>query len=262
MDFKPGGTIDVDKVLLSGGDMYETASSVSEVPEKAVSEISEIASVDACDLLEGGVHPNFLQGDPAWCYCESVDGCDTVSGVDVPADVPAGVDLAPDEWLVGEERYEEDHGLKSDSDEPYVKRAKVVVKSPRFKVVDGARVEVEGGDKVPDDMRMLKQDKVVKLNVCWQVAIASLGGSKHEFKNAAAVEKLRGAFENSPYVYQAVLRAVSGKRKVMEPLHEFCKGGGYDGIWGNLSSKIKKEGSLHGLRVDTHGSKVFFYLEE
>lgn len=89
---------------------------------------------------------------------------------------------------------------------------------------------------------MFKDNKVVKLNVCWQIATASLGGSKHEFSDAAAVEKLRKEVAYSPNVYVIAFKAVSRKRELMEPLHEFCKGGGFDGILYNLSFSILKDG--------------------
>lgn len=245
-----------------------------------------------CDMFDA------FKGDPVLLYgeegCESVDGCDDpmpdvdvpsvgvpgvpsvvlapapdvdVPGVDVPG-VDGGVVLAPDEWVVEDD---------SEDEEPCAKRAKVaavevaqvVTKSPRFKVVDGVRVdfEVEVQDEVGvevgwDEMRMVPDSKLVKLNVCWQLANAALGSSNHEF-NVQAVEKLRReTVENGPYVFQRVLRAVSGRSGTMEPLHELCKAGGYEGIWGNLSSKIVKEGSLHGLGVGRDKGRVFFFLDE
>ena len=289
-DFKLGGTTDVDEVF--SGDVLETASAAVPVSETVYPMIYPLHPNDMmamCDMFDA------FKGDPVLLYgeegCESVDGCDDpMPDVDVPSvpsvvlapapdvDVPGvdvsgvGVVLAPDEWVVEDD---------SEDEEPCAKRAKVAAVEVAQVVtkVDGVRVdfEVEVQDEVRvevqdevnvevevgwDEMRMVPDSKLVKLNVCWQLANAALGSSKHEF-NVQAVEKLREeTVENGPYVFQRVLRAVSGRSGTMEPLHELCKAGGYEGIWGNLSSKIVKEGSLHGLGVGRDKGRVFFFLDE
>ena len=257
-NFQLGGTSDVDKCL--SGDLFETASSAPEVPKKALSEISEtdVPAEMAAGVLVFDFETAETESLPGQTFSlppnDVFDAFKDCESVEVPM-------LAPDEMIV------------EDVDEPCAERAKVaevaqvVTKSPRFRV----RVGVEDGMRLEHS----------KLNVCFQLAYAALGSSKHEF-NVTAVEKLKAeTFEDGTkvlttllgkevvrgpgkHVSQSLLREVSRRSETIEPLHELCQAGVYEQIWGNLSNHrdMKQEGSYYGLCVGKDKCRVFFFLDK